>query len=91
MVYKGEGNTLWTTIGMQNIPIHIDFKGKHLTGVADPVDTQTESGVPRTHIIYLNGKFMGTLSCKKDGWVMDRPVDAALVESLGEYLHAWYE
>jgi hypothetical protein len=24
---------------MRNVPIHLDYKGKHLTGVADPVET----------------------------------------------------
>jgi hypothetical protein len=34
---------------------------------------------------------LGTLHCEKEGWVMDRPVDSDLVESLGEYIQGWYE
>ena len=74
---------------MRNVPLHIDYKGKHLTGVADPVEGKEP--VPLTHTIYLGGKFIGTLSCEKQGWVLDRPADIELVEALGEYLHAWYE
>jgi hypothetical protein len=48
-------------------------------------------GIPTSYIIYIHGKFLGTLHCQKEGWVMDRPVDSDLVESLGEYIHAWYE
>ena len=75
---------------MRNVPIHIEYKGKHLTGVADPVEKSKES-IPLTHTIYLGGKFIGTLSCEKQGWVLDRPADTELVEALGEYIHAWYE
>ena len=77
-------------LNVRNVPIHMDYKGSHLTGVADPVERNTES-VPLTHAIYLGGKFIGTLSCEKQGWVLDRPADLELVEALGEYLHAWYE
>jgi hypothetical protein len=76
---------------MQNVPIELDFKGRHIVGVADPVARKCKEGIPLSHIIYINGKFVGTLHCEKNGWVMDRPVDSDLVESLGEYLHAWYE
>lgn len=76
---------------MQNVPIHLDFKGRHLTGVADPIDANSKQGIPGAFIIYIHGKFLGTLHCDKKGWSMDRPVDADLVESLGEYIHAWYE
>ena len=75
---------------MHNVPIHIDYKGKHLTGVADPIENKNEQ-VPTAHTIYLNGKFIGTLRCEKQGWAMDRPADLELVKQLGEYLHAWYE
>jgi len=75
---------------MRNVPLHIDFKGKHLTGVADPVETQ-KNVVPTSHTIYLGGKFIGTLRCEKDKWILDRPADLDLVEALGEYLLAWYE
>ena len=86
-----EGIVFWTSISMQNVPIQLDFKGRHLVGVADPVDEKCREGIPVSHIIYLGGKFIGTLHCEKEGWVMDRPVDSDLVESLGEYIHAWYE
>lgn len=76
---------------MQNVPIHLDFKGKHLTGVADPVARNLQDGIPTMHMVFINGKYMGTLSCEKQGWVMNQPTDADLVEALGEYLHAWYE
>jgi len=88
---SGYGNSLWDTHHMQNVPIHIDYKGRHLKGVADPIEINMEDGIPRSHSIYLNGKYIGTLSCAKEGWVMDRPVDVDLVETLSEYLHAWYE
>lgn len=76
---------------MQNVPIHLDFKGRRLTGVADPIDANSQQGIPTSYIVYIQGKFLGTLYCQKEGWVMDRPVDSDLVESLGEYIHAWYE
>ena len=76
---------------MQNVPIHLDFKGKHLVGVADPIDANVESGVPTAFTVYIGGKYLGTLSCEKKGWMMDRPVDVDLVENLGNYIHAWYE
>ena len=76
---------------MQNVPIRINFKGRTITGVADPVDTSTEDGVPRTLIIYLHGKFLGTLECSSEGWRLDRPTDPDLVETIGDYLQAWYE
>lgn len=60
---------------MQNVPIRINFKGRTITGVADPVDTLTDNGVPRTLIIYLQGKFLGTLECSMEGWRLDRPTD----------------
>ena len=77
--------------GMHNVPIHLDFKGTEITGVADPVESKNRQGIPLSYIIYLQGRFIGVISCEKNGWVMDRPVDNELVESLGEYLHAWYE
>ena len=76
---------------MRNIPIHIDFNGKHLTGEADPIEGKNQQGIPLSHFIYLDGQYIGTLSCEKDGWTMDKPTDANLVESLGEFIHAWYE
>ena len=69
----------------------MDFKGKHLSGEADPIESRNEQGVPLSHVIYIQGQYLGILSCEKQGWVMDRPTDSDLVESLGEYLHAWYE
>jgi hypothetical protein len=86
-----EGFVFWTITGMENVPIHLDYKGRKLTGVADPIDRNDKQGVPTSYIIYIHGKFIGTLHCETQGWVMDRPTDADLVESLGEYLHAWYE
>ena len=76
---------------MKNVPIHIDFRGKHLTGVADPIDVSKGEQVPTSHTIYLDGKYLGTLHCSKKGWTLDRPADLELIETLGEYLHAWYE
>ena len=76
---------------MNNVPIHIDFHGKHISGVADPILTPKDESVPSTHSIYLEGKFIGTLKCENKVSVMDRPADLELVETLGEYLHAWYE
>ena len=49
---------------MQNVPIHIDYKGRQITGVADPVDNKTDPGIPVTHIVYLSGKCLGMLSLK---------------------------
>ena len=86
-----EGIVFWTSTGMQNVPIHLDFKGRHLTGVADPLEANNKIGIPTSFIIYIQGKFLGTLHCEKTGWVLDRPADNDLVESLGEYIHAWYE
>ena len=74
---------------MQNVPIRLDFHGKYLIGVADPINTGEP--VPTSHSIYLEGKYIGTLKCGKEGWMMDRPADLDLIETLGEYLHAWYE
>jgi len=76
---------------MLNVPIQIDYNGRHLVGVADPVEVNMEDGIPTAHAIYLNGKYIGTLSCERQGWIMDRPADADLVETLGNYIHAWYE
>ena len=76
---------------MKNVPIHIDYRGRHLTGVADPVEEQRGEEIPASHIIYLDGKYLGTLRCGKEGWMLDRPADLELVETLREYLHAWYE
>jgi len=76
---------------MQNVPISIDFKGRHLTGVADPVETSAESGFPRSLVNYLHGKFLGVLKCEQHGWNLDRPADPELVETLGNYILAWYE
>ena len=87
---QARGYAIWMVPNMRNVPIHIDFKGKHLTGVADPVE-QTNEAIPLSHTIYLGGKFLGTLSCEKQGWVLDRPADLELVEAIGQYLHAWYE
>jgi hypothetical protein len=75
---------------MRSVPIHIGFRGKQVNGVAEPLDTGKDD-VPLSHAIYLEGKYLGTLGCNKDGWVFDRPADLDLVETLGEYLHAWYE
>ena len=86
-----EGNTLWSILHMRNVPIHLDFKGRHLTGVADPIDRNVQDGIPTEHTIYINGKYIGTLSCEKQGWVLNHQADPDLVEALGEYLHAWYE
>jgi hypothetical protein len=86
-----EGIVFWAINVMLNVPISLDFKGKHLTGVADPVDANPKHGIPTSYIIYIHGKFLGTLHCESKGWSMDRPVDADLVETLGEYIHAWYE
>jgi hypothetical protein len=76
---------------MNNVPIHIDYRGKHLTGVADPVVSDKSEQVPTSHVIYLDGKYFGTLRCNRQGWELDRPADLELIETLGEYLHAWYE
>jgi hypothetical protein len=76
---------------MQNVPIHIDYKGRELSGVADPVESSGKDQVPKAHIVYLNGRFLGTIRCDKQGWVIDRPADLDLVQTIGEYLHAWYE
>jgi hypothetical protein len=87
----GERNGLWDWDGMQNVPIHIDYKGRELSGVADPVVSSEQDQVPRAHVVYLDGKFFGTIRCEKKGWVIDRPADLDLVQTIGEYLHAWYE
>lgn len=79
------------TTCMQNVPISIDFRGRHLTGVADPVDTSIEDGVPRSLVVYLQGRYLGLLQCSPEGWRLDRPADPELVETLGNYIHAWYE
>jgi len=76
---------------MQNVPIRIEYKGKPLTGVADPVETSAEDGVPRTLVIYLHGRCLGLLECSDRGWKLDRPADPELVEALGNYIFAWYE
>jgi len=76
---------------MQNVPIRLDYKGRELTGVADPVETSAEDGVPRSLIVYLSGKYLGTLECSPEGWRLDRPAEPDLVEELGNYIHAWYE
>jgi len=75
---------------MRNVPIHLDYKGRHLVGVADPI-AKKDDIIPLTHSIYIGGKFLGTLTCGKQGWVLDWPAENDLVEALGEYLHAWYE
>jgi hypothetical protein len=85
------GYAIWIFHSMRNVPIHLDFKGRHLTGVADPINSRKEEQVPLAHTIYIGGKFIGTLTCEKQGWVLDRPADLELIEALGEYLHAWYE
>lgn len=77
-------------LNVRNVPIHMDYKGSHLTGVTDPVEKNKES-VSLVHTFYLGGKFIGTLSCEKQGCVLDRPANLELVEALGKYLHAWYE
>ncbi|MGZ3839870.1 MAG: hypothetical protein ACXVMS_05710 [Flavisolibacter sp.] len=79
------------TAYMQPVPIQLAYRGRTLSGEAEPLDNKTVQGIPLSHGIYIQGKFMGILRCKKQGWVMDRPADLDLVESLGEYLRAWYE
>ena len=69
----------------------MDFKGRHLVGVADPISDRLEGGIPTAFSIFIGGKYLGTLSCEKEGWSMDRPLDCDLVEDLGNYIHAWYE
>ena len=76
---------------MQNVPISIEYKGKYLTGVADPVESAEESGVPRSLVVYIHGKYLGILKCGSKGWSLDRPADPELVETLGNYIVAWYE
>ena len=76
---------------MENVPIHIDYKRRHLTGVADPVSVDKTDHISRSFMIYLEGKLLGKLSCEKEGWVLDKEADRALVETIGSYLHAWYE
>jgi hypothetical protein len=90
-IHLPEGMPFGLPVCMNNVPIHIDFHGKHISGVADPIKSVKDESVPTTHSIYLEGKFIGTLKCENKGWVMDRPADLDLVETLGEYLHAWYE
>jgi hypothetical protein len=85
------GYAIWIINQMKNVPIHIDYRGKHLTGVADPVDLQNDGEVPISHIIYLDGKYIGTLRCVEKGWELDRPAELELAETLGDYLHSWYE
>ena len=52
----------------------MDFKGRHLVGVADPISDRLEGGIPTAFSIFIGGKYLGTLSCEKEGWSMDRPV-----------------
>ena len=76
---------------VQNVPIRIDFRGRQITGVADPVSTSIEDGIPRSLILYLHGRYMGLLQFSQEGWTLDRPADPELVETLGNYIYAWYE
>jgi hypothetical protein len=49
---------------MRNVPIHIDFKGKHLIGVADPINSQEEYKVPLAHSIYKVENILALLPVK---------------------------
>jgi hypothetical protein len=53
-----EGFIFWTISGMENVPIHLDYKGRKLTGVADPIDQNNKQGVPTSYVIYIQGKFL---------------------------------
>jgi hypothetical protein len=74
-----------------NIPLRIEHKGRELRGVADPIDAVAGESIPRSFGIYVQGSYLGIITCEQQGWVLDRPADPDLVEFIGNYLHAWFE
>lgn len=76
---------------MKTFHLSIDYKGKHIEGEALPLKTEREQGAPLAHKIIIEGKDFGIIRCAKEEWSADKIKDPELVNTIGNYIHAWYE
>lgn len=74
---------------MQDIPLTIDHKGRHLTGIAVPLG-RSALDQPTSFDIIIDKAFLGTLRWHADQWRMDTHQDPQLVDKIGKYILAWY-
>ena len=77
------------TYTMQDIPLTIDFKGRHMKGIAVPLGRSALDQPPSFDII-IDKAFMGTLRWNAQGWKMDAHHDPQLVDKIGKYILDWY-
>jgi hypothetical protein len=76
---------------MRPLHLSIDYKGKHIEGEAQPLNTPNVQGVPLVHKLIIDGKDYGTIRCTKENWSADKIKDPELIRTIGSYIHAWYE
>jgi hypothetical protein len=76
---------------MKSFHLSLDYKGKHIEGEARPMKEAEEQGIPLVHQIIIDGKDYGLIRCTPHHWLADKIKDQKLVETIGSYIHAWYE
>ncbi|HEX6334186.1 MAG TPA: hypothetical protein VFZ78_08155 [Flavisolibacter sp.] len=74
---------------MNDVPLSFDYNGKHITGVAVPLNEEKE--IPTAFDLIIDKAFLGTLRCNPKGWMIDTEQDPQLIQVIGRYIHAWYE
>jgi hypothetical protein len=76
---------------MTSIPLKLDIKGKHIEGTAIPLQETATDGVPTAFVINLGEEYIGVIHCHPGGWKMDTEQDPELVQTIGSFLHSWFE
>lgn len=76
---------------MTSIPLKLDFKGRQIEGTAIPLPETITDNVPTAFAVNLGDKYIGVIHCHPGGWKMDTDEDPELVQTIGNYLHNWYE
>jgi hypothetical protein len=75
---------------MNKIPITIVYQGMLLKGYAESIQS-LQSATPSSLVIHIQGWHLGTLSFVDKKWSMDKPIDPAFIEELGQYIYSYMQ
>jgi hypothetical protein len=75
---------------MNKIPITIVYQGMLLKGYAEPIQS-LQSATTSSLVIHIQGWNLGTLSFVDKKWSMDKPIDPAFIEELGQYIYSYMQ
>jgi len=73
--------------------LELDFEGKHYTGSILPSEEKDNKDFPVFFRITIDGRLYAYICCGQNGW-HDRDQKTghnALINTIGEYIHDWYE